>query len=491
MAHYRASFLVSLATVIAGVVLGACSGDSSTGETGARNDNYPGTHSGAGGSISGGGYGGGSTGTGVGSASGGSTGTAGGYSGGAYAATDAAAPPSPGSLGSGPSGIAAGEWDDNANYREFLAYLETSKYLGYTNLDVSDRQFIVVLDAAERPVANCPLTISDGVHATSLKTLSSGRTPLFPRAVGLTGSTFTVVANCAEGGAQGSLNAANEDGVLVLYTSHTRPPTTTKAIDLAFVLDTTGSMAEEIDAIKDTITAVAKKLTPQQGISVRIALVAYKDYGDEYVTKTYPFTTDVAGFRTTISEIMASGGGDTPEAVNEAMHAASLLGWRDDAFARFAFLVADAPPHIGEQYSYAAEAKTLHARGVQTFTVSASGQDDLGQAVFRQIAQYTYATNMFVLRGGAGPQSTGGGDPKTSCGTTRADFASGNLDQLIVDKVLDELALYNHDPLDIPGLHTDMKELSCADGGAPQAEADAGTDAVADSPGPSADGGAN
>src|SRR6185436_5004297 len=164
---------------------GACSNDSGSAETGARNDNYPGTHSGAGGSISGSGggygYGGGSTGSGMGSTGTGTGSAVGGASGSDYgggwpvAAADAAAGPSPGSTGTGGagtglSGIAAGEWDDNANYREFLAYLEKSKSLGYANLDVSDRQFIVVLDAAERPVANCPLTISDGVHATWLKT---------------------------------------------------------------------------------------------------------------------------------------------------------------------------------------------------------------------------------------------------------------------------------------------------------------------------------
>ena len=124
-----------------------------------------------------------------------------------------------------------------------------------------------------------------------------------------------------------------------------------------------------------------------------------------------------------------------------------------------------------EQYDYTVESKNLFSRGIQVFTVSASGQDAIGQAVFRQIAQYTYATNMFVLRGGAGPQSTGAGDPKTSCGTTQTSYASGNLDQLIVNKVLDEVALYDHDPLDIPGLHLDAHISACPDAGVVEAGA--------------------
>src|SRR5262249_50631708 len=142
--------------------------------------------------------------------------------------------------------------------------------------DVSRRQFIVVLDAAQRAVANCPLLVSDGAHMTRLKTLASGRTPLFPNAVGLSGDSFSVQASCAEGSAQGVLAAQSEDNVLVLHLAADRSPAATKSIDVAFILDTTGSMAEEIEAIKSTVSAVADKLTPQQGLALRVGLVAYK-----------------------------------------------------------------------------------------------------------------------------------------------------------------------------------------------------------------------
>jgi hypothetical protein len=384
-----------------------------------------------------------------------------GSAGGPYAAADAGAGPS-----NGRNGITAGEWDDNANYREFLAYLTSSKPLGYSPLDVSKRQFIAVVDGAGHAVADCPLAVSDGVHTTSLRTLPSGRTPLFPNAVGLTGDSLSVQASCVDGSAQGVLSTQGEDNVLVLKLAVDRMPTAIKSVELAFILDTTGSMAEEIDAIKSTVSAVADKLGPQQALSLRVGLVAYKDYGDIYVTKTFPFTTDLVQLRASIASLSAGGGGDIPEAVNEALHVAGQLDWHDDAFARFAFLVADAPPHMKEQYDYATEARGFLSRGIQVFTVSASGQDALGQVVFRQIAQYTYATNMFVLRGGAGPQSTGGGDPKTSCGTQQSSYASGNLDELIVNKVLDEVSLYDKDPSAIPGLHEDSVIVSCPDAGA-------------------------
>jgi hypothetical protein len=100
-------------------------------------------------------------------------------------------------------------------------------------------------------------------------------------------------------------------------------------------------------------------------------------------------------------------------------------------------------------------------KGIQLFTVAASGMDELGQVVMRQMAQYTGATNLFVLRGGAGPQSTGGGDPKSSCGGTQTNYASGNLDALIVQKVTRELKGLDRDPLRIAGLRVDENAKPC------------------------------
>jgi hypothetical protein len=144
-----------------------------------------------------------------------------------------------------------------------------------------------------------------------------------------------------------------------------------------------------------------------------------------------------------------------------------------------AFLVGDAPPHPGEQYSAAMEMKALHGRGIKLFTVAASGQDAVGQAIFRQLAQYTYAINLFILAGGAGPASTGGGEPTTHCGSTQSSYTTGKLHELIIDQVLEEIALYDADPLSIPGLHEDANLTSCTSeaggaGGAPAAVAGAG-----------------
>ena len=60
------------------------------------------------------------------------------------------------------------------------------------------------------------------------------------------------------------------------------------------------------------------KLTEKSDI--RYGLVAYRDRGDDYVTRVYDFTPDVAAFQANLNTVEAGGGGDIPESLNEALH---------------------------------------------------------------------------------------------------------------------------------------------------------------------------
>jgi hypothetical protein len=83
--------------------------------------------------------------------------------------------------------------------------------------------------------------------------------------------------------------------------------------------------------------------------------------------------------------------------------------------------------------------------------------------VWRQVAQYTNARNLFVLRGGAGPQSTGAGDPKSSCGGTQTRYTSANLDALILADIKRETGALDADPLRIAGLNKDEDAKPCSE----------------------------
>ncbi|MEO8707219.1 MAG: VWA domain-containing protein [Kofleriaceae bacterium] len=357
--------------------------------------------------------------------------------------------------------VKAGEWDDNANYREYVKWLqETPRNIA--RLDVRDRQFIVVKDKDGKPVPNCAITVTSGQKSASLVTMASGRALVFPHALGFDGDTLSATANCGQSQVTAKLNA-KLDGVaeLVLATSRSLPARRT--IDLAFVLDTTGSMGEEIEAVKSTVRTVADKLANDQ-TNVRIGLVEYKDRGDDNVTRVFPFSSDLNAFSKSVNGIIASGGGDMPEDMHAGLSTAlDKLEWRGDAVARLVVVIADAPPHLDyqDQKDYADAAKRASARGIKLFTVSASGMDTTGQIVMRQMAAFTGAQNLFVLRGGAGPQSVGGGDPKSSCGGTQGQYASGNLDQLILNKVRGELKSLEADPMRIAGIDKDENAKPC------------------------------
>ncbi|HEX8110870.1 MAG TPA: vWA domain-containing protein, partial [Kofleriaceae bacterium] len=358
--------------------------------------------------------------------------------------------------------VRAGEWDDNANYRDYVRWLQETPR-GIARLDVSDRQFLVVEDAAGKPVPNCKIAITGGQRTVSLVSTASGRALLFPHAMGLGGGVLGAIATCDQAAAQGTIHADRVDGVTELRLAIERVLPARRTVDLAFVLDTTGSMGEEIEAVKSTIRTVAARLGSDQ-TDVRIGLVEYKDRGDAEVTHAYPFSSDLNAFSRSVARITAGGGGDYPEDMQAGLSLAlDQLQWRPDATVRMVVVIADAPPHLDyrDERDYADAARRAAARGIKMFTVSASGMDVTGQIVMRQMAQFTGASNLFVLRGGAGPQSVGGGDPQSSCGGTQGQYASGNLDQLIVGKVKRELAALDGDPLRIAGRGQDENAKPC------------------------------
>src|SRR5437870_1564992 len=120
-------------------------------------------------------------------------------------------------------------------------------------------------------------------------------------------------------------------------------------VEVVFCLDTTGSMGGLIDAAKQKIWAIcnqiaAGKPTPQ----LRVGLVAYRDRGDDYITKVFDLTDDLDAIYTNLMAFKAAGGGDFPESVNQALYdSVHKIKWSaDKKTLKIIFLVGDAPPHM-------------------------------------------------------------------------------------------------------------------------------------------------
>lgn len=120
-----------------------------------------------------------------------------------------------------------------------------------------------------------------------------------------------------------------------------------RALDLAFAMDCTGSMGSYIDSAKNNIVQIVDTIVASERIDVRLAFIAYRDHPPQdstFVTQVNNFTTSSYTMKNWLSAMSATGGGDTPEAVADALRDALNLTWRP-ASTKICVLIADAPPH--------------------------------------------------------------------------------------------------------------------------------------------------
>jgi hypothetical protein len=162
-------------------------------------------------------------------------------------------------------------------------------------------------------------------------------------------------------------------------------------VDVAFVLDTTGSMGPLIEGAKRKIWSIATSiLEANPDAEIRMGLLAYRDIGDEYVTKMFDLTPDIQDLYANLLELRARGGGDWPESVNEALHSAvTRLAWsHGPETCRILFLVGDAPPHMdyAQDMKYPEVMRLARARDIVVNAVQAGGARDT-ERVWREIAQ--------------------------------------------------------------------------------------------------------
>jgi Mg-chelatase subunit ChlD len=117
--------------------------------------------------------------------------------------------------------------------------------------------------------------------------------------------------------------------------------------DLAFVVDTTGSMGGLIRVAQKQMVEMADALAASVDVDMQLGVVEYRDHPpqDRMVYRVHKLTSDLKKARKTINGLRADGGGDEPEAVFAGIVAACReLAWRRHA-RRMAVLVGDAPPH--------------------------------------------------------------------------------------------------------------------------------------------------
>lgn len=174
-----------------------------------------------------------------------------------------------------------------------------------------------------------------------------------------------------------------------------------RSADVVFVVDTTGSMADEIRELQESLDTVVNDFRgPGEELDVQFGLVAFRDQGDEYVTRLYPFTSDVEKFREILENLQAKGGGDIPERGDQALfESMTKLNWRAARpdRARVVILCGDAaaqaaPANIKHgDWTYPTTIdwllKTATSNDMQIHSVACSGMDAGGLNWFRGLAE--------------------------------------------------------------------------------------------------------
>ena len=340
--------------------------------------------------------------------------------------------------------VTAGMVDDNADFGEYLSYRQRHAGMPVRERDISERYLLEVTDSNGRPVHDAEVAVQrPGVAQPVMwaRTDTAGRVWLHPRAfmAGGPGDEHQLGVAVRKGGLQSRATLTRGQAQAVQVQLGVLPAMQRPRLDLVFLIDATGSMGDEIAKLKTSMRAVAQQISQLPGQpDICYGLVAYRDRGDVFLTRSHDFSDDLGAFQQMLARVQAAGGGDTPEALNEALHeAVHGLSWRADA-ARMVVLVADAPPHLdygGPQYDRDMQAAL--AKGIKLFAVGASGLDPLGEYIFRQMAQYTAGRFVFLTyKDAANPASGPGSQTVHDVG----QYSVQTLDRLIVRLVSDEMA---------------------------------------------------
>ena len=297
--------------------------------------------------------------------------------------------------------VTAGEWNDLDNWDFYQKTLIKEPFKGFPDdwQMYTNHRIAVAITAKNKPAANATVTLfRNDTPIWTAKTDNLGRAELWVGAFQKEKELNTTLLRLK----------VNEQWVSTATISETQVnrialeealPSPTNLVQIAFMVDATGSMGDELEFLKMDLKKVINEVQKTNNqLKISTATVFYRDEGDEYVVKHSPFTEDINQTTEFISQQRADGGDDFPEAVDKALVQLNQLQWQPEARTRIAFLVLDAPPHNKPavinsiQYSV----KTAAASGIKLIPVVASGIDKTTEFLMRFIAMYTNGTYVFI-----------------------------------------------------------------------------------------------
>lgn len=295
--------------------------------------------------------------------------------------------------------LTAGSFDDNLYpdvFKKFVSQIMQARQ-DLPAIDIGQRVLIRVKNAQGAPLGNARVAISSRdtqEQIVSLITGSDGRA-LFVTGWDKAGTEKFHVQVTTMDGKRVESDCSLESPVweIVAQTETARLP---DKLDLALVVDTTGSMGDELEYLKvesENIAIEVQRRFPE--VDIQFALILYRDKGDEYVTSKFNFSGLDEFLRNLVSQ-RADGGGDYPEAMDKALEDAVELSWRSGNVARVLFLIGDAPPHTEDAMATLEQCNKLRLSGVKIYPLAASGVADEAEYLMRIASFLTLSEYLFL-----------------------------------------------------------------------------------------------
>ena len=338
--------------------------------------------------------------------------------------------------------VTAGEWNDLRNWG-FWGKLMNSQgensYSGmpaYWGFDTRGRVAVHVTRPDGSPAANIPVKLFyNDVREWEARTDNHGDASLWmglygmPSPLDSSALALTVSDNLV---ADVPVITTFRDSVArVNNVSLSEAPLESSLADIAFIVDATGSMYDEIDFLKaDLMDILGKVKSAHASVNVHTAALFYRDEGDEYITRYSNFTDKTDKTISFIKEQRADGGGDYPEAVHTALSTAlQALSWDSDARNRIAFLVLDAPAHHESSIieNLHASIRAFAKNGIRLIPVTASGADKNTEFMCRFFSIVTGGTYVFITN----DSGIGGDHIEASVGEYQVELLNSLLVRLI------------------------------------------------------------
>lgn len=314
-----------------------------------------------------------------------------------------------------PSGmITAGAWSDNDNYSLWLTLFkqgngtegdenaDDGKFFSYTKENNSwgfdsQNRISVSITSGDSAVAGATVVARDKNGAELFRATSdaSGKAYVFT-------SEPEGTLEISSGDASATVDFTESDRDLIAELDSAAEKL--NVIELMLVLDVTGSMGDEIRFLKAELADVISRISENdKNTTIKLAMLFYRDTDDEVPFDYYDFTdvtTDegMEKMQKALNAQKADGGGDYPEAVDEALRLAMSKQWSTGNTTKIIFHVLDAPAHTttAAKEKFNAAVKTAASRGIRICPVICSGAAELTEYTMREAAIHTGGTFIFV-----------------------------------------------------------------------------------------------